>query len=68
VSCECESSEAQTPGGEPEGLPRRWQWIFPVLILAGMILIGVSVLMLLADSTPAYGSDTCAWVTPLTHW
>lgn len=45
----------------PEIAPRHWQWIYPVLILTGIILVGVSVLFLLADSTPAYASDTCAW-------
>lgn len=61
--CERSISEARGAGDEqPEDAPGRWQWVFPALILAGMILIGVSVLFLLGDSTPAYASDACAWV------
>jgi hypothetical protein len=40
----------------------RRQWIFAVLILAGMILIGVSVLLLLRESAPVQASDACAWM------
>jgi hypothetical protein len=53
-----EQPEAATPG--------RWHWIFAVLILAGMILIGVSVLLLLRESTPVRASDACAWVALFT--
>jgi hypothetical protein len=45
-----------------EAAPRSWQWIFAVLILAGMILIGVSVLLLLHESAPAHAADACLWV------
>jgi hypothetical protein len=53
-----EPLEAATPG--------RRQWIFAVLILAGMILIGVSALLLLRESTPVRAPDACAWVTLFT--
>jgi hypothetical protein len=51
--------------GLPEAAPRRRQWIFAALILAGMVLIGVSVLLLLRESAPARASDACAWVVRL---
>jgi hypothetical protein len=58
--------EARMAGDErPEGAPRRWQRIFPILILAGMILIGIAMLFLLAGSTPAHASDTCVWIARL---
>lgn len=43
----------------------RWQWIFPVLIMAGMILIGVSVLMLLRDAAGFNTSNPAAWIARL---
>jgi len=41
---------------------RRWQWVFAILILAGMILIGVSVLLLLRGAAPVHGFEPCARV------
>jgi hypothetical protein len=38
------------------------QWIFPILIVAGMILIGVAVLLLLLQETaPAHALEACVW-------
>jgi hypothetical protein len=37
----------------------RRQWIFAVLILTGMIMVGISVMLLLRDAAPAYASDAC---------
>jgi hypothetical protein len=47
----------QPTGSEPPN--GRWRWIFAVLILAGMILIGVSVLLILRDTAPVHASDAC---------
>jgi hypothetical protein len=60
-----ESSIAQTnlKGSERrEAAARRWQWIFAVLIIAGLILILLSVAMLLRDAVPALAADACAWI------
>jgi hypothetical protein len=53
------------PDSEPPEAEQRRKWIFAALILAGMVLIGVSVLLLLRESAPAQASDACAWVVRL---
>jgi hypothetical protein len=43
----------------------RWQWIFPILIVAGMILIGVSVFLLLRDAAGSSAPDAYVWMPRL---
>lgn len=50
---------------QPEAAPGWGRWIFPILILAGMILIGVSVLLLLRASAPAQALDAAVWIPRL---